>query len=76
MCNNILPCGSNGVLVYGWLQKAGKESPPLLPSPADPCTLAANDSVQQVSKGASTSAMMLCIVYLVAGNVNYNGRQH
>ena len=28
--------------------KTGKESPPLLPSPADPFTSAANDSVQQV----------------------------
>ena len=36
--------------LYGWLKKAGKESPPLLPSPADPCTSAVNDSVQQVSK--------------------------
>ena len=33
-----LPRGCNGVLVR----------PPLLPSPADPCTSAANDSVQQV----------------------------
>ena len=30
--------------------KTGKESPPLLPSPAYPCTSAANDSMQQVSK--------------------------
>ena len=36
--------------LYGWLKKAKKESPPLLPRPADPCTSAANDSVQQVSK--------------------------
>ena len=28
-----------------------KRSTPLLPSPADPCTSAANDSVQQVSTG-------------------------
>ena len=31
--------------------KLWKESPPLLTSPADPCTSAANDSVQQVSNG-------------------------
>ena len=37
--------------LYGWLQKAGKDSTPLLPSPVDPCTSAANDSVQQVSTG-------------------------
>ena len=45
--HSILPHGCNGVLV--WM--AAKESPPLLPRPADPCTSAANDSVQQVSKG-------------------------
>ena len=38
------------VSLCGWLKEAGKESPLLLPSPADPCTSAANDSVQQVSK--------------------------
>ena len=31
--------------------KLWKESPPLLTSPADPCTSGANDSVQQVSNG-------------------------
>ena len=37
----------NGVFV----RLAAKDSTPLLPSPADPCTSAANDSVQQVSTG-------------------------
>ena len=35
----------NGVFV----RLAGKDSTPLLPSPTDPCTSAANDSVQQVA---------------------------
>ena len=49
MCS-ILPRVAMASL-YGWLQKAGKDSTLLLPSPADPCTSAANDSVQQVSTG-------------------------
>ena len=38
-------------LVVWITAKLRKESPPLLTSPADPYTSAANDSVQQVSNG-------------------------
>ena len=44
-------CCLGMVSLYGWLKKAGKEQTPLLPSPTDASTSAANDCVQQLSKG-------------------------
>ena len=70
MRNNVQPRSSNGVLVYGWLQKES------VPSPANQCTSAANGSVQQVLERKRTTTMMLCIVYLVAGNANFSRRYY
>ena len=64
------------------LQKTGKESTLLLPSPADPCTSAANVCVQHyvmrsiLHRVAAQGMLTLVDANRVLKNANYNGRQH